>query len=356
MVNIVRRLSWGWIKDNISFLLSLLGKVIGNNRLLELIADTLEKENSFITYHFRPKMAKAAKIQSDADGTDINPLAIVIQGPIIHKDNFTLETIKIYQQNFGRAKIILSTWDDESPASLRQIEDIGIIVILNQKPVYSGISNINLQITSTRSGMQKAKDFGAMYALKTRTDQRMYAPNLANLFYDITEIFPIKGNWPKQTKRIVGCGLNTFKYRMYGISDMVIYGHINDMLLYWDADIDERYFDEQQKLEAGSSLRSFAMWRVCEVYLATEFLLKVGRELKWTLQDSWEAFADHFCVIEKEQLDFYWPKYNHAEYRWRAYNGDLRMQELSFGDWLNLYTSIKTKIVSESILDIEYER
>lgn len=328
--------------------------MIGNRRLLELAADVGENDSVYATYHYRPKFASTVNTKSDSIKGQ-KPLAIIIQGPIIHENDFTLETVKIYKRHFLGASIILSTWEDEPPTIIQQIEDAGIMVVLNQKPAYSGVGNINLQITSTRSGMLAALNGGAEYVLKTRTDQRMYAPNLTEFFYNLTEIFPLNDHWPRQKKRIVGCSSNTFKYRMYGLSDMLIYGHIDDMMLYWNISLDNRVFNKEQTIRAGTSLRNFALWCVCEVYLTTEFLMKIGRELQWTLQDSWSAFSENFCVIDKEQLDLYWPKYSHSEYRWLGYGEDIRMQELSFKEWLNLYANLKSRDVPESILDLPFK-
>ncbi|MBU0614332.1 hypothetical protein KJ766_03585, partial [Patescibacteria group bacterium] len=195
----------------------------------------------------------------------------------------------------------------------------------------------------------KAQELGVEYAFKTRTDPRIYAPNVADYLYNITEVFPVRAGY-SQKKRIVGVSLNTFKYRMYGLSDMLIYGHIDDMILYWNAEFDQREFGVEKIKEDHTSLRDFARWRVCEVYLATEFLLKVGRNFEWTLKDSWEVFADHFCVVDKEQLDLFWPKYNRLEYRF-VYTEEVKFQELTFREWLNIYNNMDNKKISESILD-----
>jgi hypothetical protein len=132
---------------------------------------------------------------------------------------------------------------------------------------------------------------------------------------------------------------------------MLIYGHIGDMERYWDVRLDGREFEELKSSNGGDSLRSFALMRLCEVYLATEFLIKVGRELKWTLSDSWSAFKDHFCIVDKEQLDLFWPKYKRQEYRWLTYGNDFRMQELSFREWLIFYAALENKEVPEKFLD-----
>lgn len=316
----------------------------------QLVAGVQDATSNFVTYHFRPKCADAIHTPSHLVN-HLPSLAIVIQGPVINKDAFTLETAKLYKQNFPTALLILSTWNDHSPEVLQPFDSLGVQVLLNSKPDYAGVSNINLQIVSSRAGIQKAREMGVEYALKTRTDQRMYAPDIAAYLHSITQVFPVGDGWGKQRKRIVGCSLNTFKYRMYGLSDMLIYGHIEDMWLYWNVDLDDRVFTEQDEHEAGASLKKFARWRVCEVYLATEFLSKLGRALDWTLRDSWTAFAEHFCVVDKEQLDLYWNKYNQREYRWLFYCGLHKFQELTFRDWINLYGNQNKIVAPEEILD-----
>lgn len=321
----------------------------GHGLLRDLIEAAEEDEKVFITYHSRPMNSALVCTRSD-DISNQKRLGIVIQGPIISKNNFTLETVKLYKHHFNDAIIILSTWEDEDNETVKQFEALDISVILNKKPVYSGQSNINYQIVSAGAGIRKAHKLGAEYALKTRTDQRIYAPNVADYLYNITEVFPVRHGY-HQRKRIVGVSLNSFKYRMYGLSDMMIYGHIDDMLLYWNAALDERVFGDDEIRNAIATLRNFAVWRVCEVYLTTEYLIKVGRKLEWTLKDSWDAFSDHFCIVDKEQLDLFWPKYNRFEYRWLDYTININSEEITFREWLNIYNNLANKKVSEAILN-----
>ncbi len=322
----------------------------GEGLLKDLLEAVEDGEKAFISYHSRPMNSSSVSTQSD-EVKNQRRLAIVIQGPIISKNDFTLETVKIYKKHFGNAFIVLSTWSDEDAVAIRRFEESGVSVVLNAKPAYAGTSNINFQIVSANNGMKKAQAFGVEYVLKTRTDQRMYASNIADYLFNITEAFSVGRGYARQKKRIVGVSLNTFKYRMYGLSDMLIYGHIDDMALYWNAALDERKFSDEDIRKATASLRNFALWRVCEVYLATEFLRKVGRTLEWTLKDSWMAFADHFCVVDREQLDLFWIKYNRLEYRWLAYTGVNSSQEMTFREWLNIYGNLDNKSIPEKILD-----
>jgi len=309
------------------------------------IAET--EQEAFITYHYRPMVAAAIETRIDVS-QNRKKLAIVIQGPLLTKNAFTLETVKLYKKHFHDAIIILSTWEEESPETIKEFDDLGIEIILNEKPDYAGVSNINLQIVSSGSGVSRAHELGARYAMKTRTDQRVYAPNAGDFLYNIIETFPI--NCPKQKERIVGVSLNTFKYRLYGLSDMFTYGHIDDMLLYWNPDLDQRVMAMTDGI--SDTLRKFSHLRLCKVYLATEFLAKIGRKIRWSLKDSWQVFADHFCVVDKEQLDLFWPKYNRLEYPQQTYTVVRNSkQELAFRDWLNIYCDLNNIEIHEDILD-----
>ena len=74
--------------------------------------------------------------------------ALVMQGPILLSNDFTFETLKLYRKIFPRTRLILSTWEDENAEELIKIRELGVEVILNNKPNYSGPANINFQIVS----------------------------------------------------------------------------------------------------------------------------------------------------------------------------------------------------------------
>ena len=79
-------------------------------------------------------------------------------------------------------------------------------MVLSDLPAYSGISNTNYQIVSTRAGVEAARASGKAYVLKTRTDQRFYAPSSLEFLHHLIRKFPVTGNWA-QKSRIVGHSL-----------------------------------------------------------------------------------------------------------------------------------------------------
>lgn len=304
----------------------------------------------FITSHLRPKKASRINIWQDELKNELK-CAVIIQGPIYKKDNFTLETVRLYKKTFSLADIIVSTWDTEDKSYIEKIKAEKVKIILNEEPKIPGPSHINYQIKSSSAGVALAKELGAEYVLKTRTDQRIYGINVLEYFCNLLKNFPLKGGY-KQKERIIGISMNTFKYRLYDLSDMVIFGKLEDMELFWSAMPDIRSYAPKQDITQGE----FSRMRICEMYLTTEFLKNIGRELKWTLKDSWQAMADHFIVVDQTSIDLYWHKYNkHKEFRYLKYGAILNNREMSFLEWFNLYKGLENKkFIPEDALNVGF--
>jgi hypothetical protein len=274
--------------------------------------------------------------------------AIVIQGPLIEKSNFTLETIKSYRFFYPKEIIIFSTWQVDTDI-IEKLEDLDVHLIQNRYPDYCGISNINLQIVTTQSGLYLAKKLGAEYVLKTRSDQRIYHPGFASYLNSLVDAFPLFGNILGQKKRIVGISLNTFKFRIYGLSDHFIYGYIDDILLYFDVELDCRRFTPEDIVNFSKTYRQFSYSRICEIYLCSNFLNKVGRSLRFDLSNSFEMLRDHFIIIDQSAIKLFWNKYTLDQDRFNYYG--FCEPEISFNDWLILYNTDKMEPINESILD-----
>lgn len=304
----------------------------------------------FITSHLRPKKTSRVNIWQDKLKSEPK-YAIIIQGPVYKKDDFTLETVRLYRKIFSSGDIIVSTWDTEDKNYIEKIKVEKVKVILNQEPKIPGPSHINYQIKSSSAGVALAKELGAEYILKTRTDQRIYGINILEYFCNLLKTFPVKAGF-KQKQRIIGVSMNTFKYRLYDLSDMVIFGALEDMELFWSATPDIRSYAPKPNISQGE----FSRMRICEMYLTTEFLKNIGRELKWTLEDSWRAMADHFIVVDQTSIDLYWHKYNkHKEFRYLKYGTILNNREMSFLEWFNLYKGMDNKKdISESALNEKF--
>lgn len=302
---------------------------------------------TFLTTIVRPSRARGVRRISYA-GIQTPHTAIVIQGPILTEHDFTLETVRQYRTLFPDCTLIVSTWNNEADSVLSSIRDEGAEIVISSPPDNRGPRNSNMQIVSTRAGVARAKELGALFVLKTRTDQRLYAPDTIPFLITLLDTFPLAKKLGGQQKRIIGASHETLKYRLYGLTDQFQFGTTDDILSYWSAPLDTRLpgigAHDTTLREAGHS-------RLTEVYLETEYLKKLGRPLAWTLRDSWQAFADHFIIVDKRAIDLYWFKYDrHKEERLASYVTKAT-EYLTFRDWVVLHTGVPESC-PEYILDL----
>ena len=270
--------------------------------------------NNFFTYVVRPKLNK--DYHKVYEAFDHSQLGVIIQGNIPDV-NFLLETIKLYKKKiFPGALIIVSTWSDETTIALEKIKKLNLKIklLISDKPDNPGIKNINLQIVSTKNAVLWAKKNKIKYLIKTRTDQRVYGTNTYKFFLSILKLFPTKSK--KQKNRLIAISLNSFKKRLYGVSDMLMFGCIEDMIKYWTPLLDNRKHINFKKINTQFG---YSKMRIAETYLLTKYLERINHSLKWTLQDSLTVYKNFFCIIDQLSIDLYWNKYNTKEDKWKSY-------------------------------------
>ena len=274
--------------------------------------------------------------------------AIVMQGPLINENDFTIETLKFYRKNYPDAILILSTWIIPKNI-IKELKKFNIYTLENKIPEKSGKSNINMQIITSSFGILKAKELGAKYVLKTRTDQRIYHPDLDNYLFNLLKTFPMKHKYVSQNSRLIAVSLNTFKFRLYGISDMFIFGNVDDVTKYFNHSLDNQKNIPDKKNYNMYTWRKLSKLSVPEVFFCVEFLKKIGRKAKFTLRDSFNVFRDHFIIIDCKAIDLYWHKYTLNQKRYDHFG--FYDPQLSFNDWLVLYNYQNSFLVNEKILD-----
>ena len=309
------------------------------------IIESVYKKN--LTYHDRPKYLNKINTKAPYE-TSFNhkdKIAIVMQGPIILEENLTLETLKFYKNIFPENQLILSTWKNEEIKSIEKLKNLDIEVILNEKPSFAGIANINYQIVSTSSGIKKAKEMGYNYVLKTRTDQRIHASTAIDFCYSAIKSFPLEAKKTLQKERIIAFNLNTFMYRPFSVSDMINFGNIEDMVKYWCLELDSRSIDD---LPSPSSLIEWSKQRLAEVYFLTSFLENINQDFEWTLENSWKIISEHFCILDTYDLDLYWKKYSKKEFRHINYIHSQKKQ-IDFSDWLIFKNNFPSKVPEDLI-------
>ena len=284
-------------------------------------------KNSYFTYHLRPKYASDVKTQN-TEVISEQKMAIIIQGPIVYDENFTIESIKLYRKLHPNSVVILSTWHSEDEKIVLSAKNLGAQIILNHKPekyAYGNQSssssyNLNLQLITTKNALLLAKEQGCQFSLKTRADMRFYKPNLFSYFSAMLNAFPIRPS-DEQQQRLIVSSIATCKYRIYGITDVMMFGTTNDMLNYWSADFYEDgilpYVDNRKQIPPIINKTPVSS----EIYLTIKYLEYLNVKPLWTLKHWWSICRDYFCVVDSYALDLYWYKYErNVEYRFtRSY-------------------------------------
>lgn len=274
----------------------------------------------------------------------ISDTAIVMQGPVIHEDDFTFESLLRYRKIYPESLIILSTWKNQVEDVYRlKLESIGIVVMENDVPTDPGPSNIALQIASSRKGIEYAGTLNNIkYVLKTRTDQRFFMPEfLIDMRNKINDCPPY---FPELNGRLIFLGgLNSLLTFTFRLTDFMTFGLLKDIERFYEAPVfDERLkrtyesyaeyhymkivervpFDNLNEVYSlGKEKRmelshSQALTRDPESYLAQSFyerviLNKVLGDNDDIFEHYWSFLKKGVIIIDPEQIMFYWHKYRH---------------------------------------------
>lgn len=282
-------------------------------------------------------------------------VGILIQGPIIWENDFTLETVNYYRAIYPKIKIIVSTWEDDT---FPVIEDV--ILIKNIKPDYFGVQNINLQIKSTISGIKMAHELGLTRLLKTRSDTRINNIDAIGFMESILDTFPPHDNIYLK-KRLISSNMVTIRDRPYGLSDLVMYGVIDDMLNYWNIKYDYRTNKDIELEKSNNSADfnqiAFAKLRLGEVYPCSLFAEKIYDKIDWSMEQTFAMYKRYFCIINAHDLGLFWFKYSYE-------NGDRFENRFSreglirfnFAEWLQLFSgyTINTNCDSKFLHKIKW--
>jgi hypothetical protein len=286
------------------------GKIL-NQALLSL---NRTSRSGFYTFHQRPKAAE--NVHMDAAATPpmaLPPAAIVIQGPLVHQDDFTLESARLYRRLMPGTVVIVSTWNTEPAAALQRFEAEGFTVVASTPPKVSGANNVNFQIVSTRAGISAAKELNCEYVLKSRSDQRFYAQNLLPYFLALLDEYPA-AYAEQQTHRIIELSMNVCRYRPYSMCDMFQFGHIKDLEKMWGVELDGRSFSVAEYSRQRITPRKISEDRIAEIYVHRAYLEGLGQDAAVDLARYYEVLANYFIVIDKETVDLFWNKYHAMEY------------------------------------------
>lgn len=318
--------------------------------------------NNYIRYISIPKQIKNKRVTNDT----YNEFAIILQGPVLYDNNFTEETIKLYQNNFPNVKIIVSTWKHVKINFKDFCKNNNIYLIENEIPQKVGAGNINCQIISSLEGVRYAEYLKCKYVVKTRTDQRVYVNDMLDYFSNLWKIFPPK-RYIEEHKRLIFISYGkSFLYRPFCLCDFLVAGSINDMknlynipldydradnyhiLLEKEEDSFNDIFKKKIEREHISPYEYFSNFNKLyyKYFCSEEYIVynyyniyynKINKDEN--LLNIYHKFLkDEIIVIDSEQLLLFWPKY-------KKYYGEKETEleyyaTLNFKKWVDIYNNI----------------
>ncbi len=289
-------------------------------------------KDNYLTYHLRPKIAANFHLESTCKIDE--KFAVIIQGPVQEKFNFLKNTLEIYSKIFKNSFFIVSTWENENVDLINTLKKDNTFILFNKEPSKSQ-SNVNHQIISTNAALNLAKEKGAKYSIKTRSDIRLNKNNIETFLLSLLKTFPVKKNSLIRS-RIIVPSLITFKFRIYSLSDIVMIGETEDLIQYFSL---ETYSEGLKKFDLNEeNLLKNETPVVAEIFLCSRFINQIDNQMNWELKSWWEALKNYFCIIDNSSLDLFWYKYDwEYEYRYLRTYSDKFSRAIDFQDWLSLY-------------------
>ena len=299
-----------------------------SNYIMFLLSNT-----DFITYNLRPKDAKNFNFAVNKK-INRNDLGLIIQGPTNGFENFIYETIKIYKKNFSGAKIVLSTWNDNNDLFLKKVKRLNIKVITStyRENMFQGFDH---QVQTTTSAINFLKN-KTKYILKTRTDCRIYSPNTYQYFLSLLKTFPLKKRIKNQKQRIIFSSLITPKFRVYGATDILVFGTSSDINKYFSK---EFFHESCKKYNLGRFPKTFKGTLLTgEIMLCAKYLIKKNIKLKWDLKHWCSMLEKYFIIADHKEIDIFWKKYSYEnEGRFTLNFQNQTSRIITFADWLSIY-------------------
>lgn len=346
--NVIDAILRAWIKLPLAVMNRVAPKYAGLY-FVKAVGESVEKVLPyFVSFNFRPKLASDF-LSREVKSPHAGEFAIIMQGPLVLKDHFTLETVRLYGKLFPGVSVIISTWDteDQDYVSILKMEP-NCEVILNPMPCHSGFMNGNYQMCSTVAGIKRAKEMGKTFVFKTRCDYRFTKRGLLEYMRQLLMDYPCGCTLTKQKYRIVmTSGRHDDMFRPFYVGDQFNFGFIDDMLNFWDhpmAEVDCTLddFDKIRKREHYS-------WKKEREYcsiLTKRFVKKMsGEELEISVENYWNFARDYLIFLSAKDADAFWCKYD-ERFEENMYVGEYYRNDSldtcyaynwNFSSWCNLY-------------------
>ena len=298
---------------------------------------------------------------------DFNDAGIVIQGPLVHENEYTIQTARQYRMLYPNVPIVVSTWQNEATDAFRaECQRYSIVLLENELPSNRrGPGNVHYQIESSFKGLKHLKENTSVkFALKTRADQRFNRLDFLSYFKNLSRTFPPSGDRLQSRFVVMGRQDGLIKWIPFHVNDFMTFGTLDDLLkLYYlprqDDFCDARYLNSHTRRwfaiklilqrnekntylpsEPTRKLRNFNLminrFVDPEIYIMRSFYQKYIAPIDPAklLETHLKFLHDYIVPVDNDVLNFDWFKYDYIRY----YQQDIGMDQVS---WLELYRNFK---------------
>ena len=295
---------------------------------------------------------------------DFDDVGIVIQGPLVYENNYTVQTLRQYRTLYPNVPIVVSTWQGEANEAFRSAcKQFSVGLLENKVPDFAGFYHANYQIESSLQGIKYLKENTLVkFALKTRTDQRFNRPDFLLYFKNVLKAFPPCGE--RLSSRLLAFA-RLGQWVPFHISDFMMFGELDNVFNWYDIprqkDGEEpRYlvvnrprWNKVNKILASNEnlfkvptapsrkLRNFNImmdhFATPEMYISKRFYQKYIAPIDPSklLETYWKFLHDYIVPVDGETIKFDWFKYETA---WRY---ETLTSKFDHASWLNLYLNFK---------------
>lgn len=227
---------------------------------------------------------------------------LVIQGPL--DDAEKISDLLNYATKIVTSKavnnIVISTWDNDFTKCLPEID--GITYVVSKDLNFD--NNLQRQIYTSHVGISALPNF-IKIAMKMRVDQRVSTSGIRTLFkYAESKDYE---------DRLIFMSMNSYIYRIFGLSDMLNVGKFSNMKLFWEYSVEMKPFNSSEKkidLNINSWIDSNQIfWN--ESFLNISYAFKKGFRFSDNAWFDYMNYLKDWCsIVDSDFVGHKWLKIN----------------------------------------------
>lgn len=227
-------------------------------------------------------------------------IGLVVQGPVMA--HLTPMSLAATRRKFPFAILVLSTWNNTSPALLEACAPYVDEIVTSPLPSQPGVLNCLFQRDSTLAGLVALEKRGVKYAFKARSDQSIAGPVDMDQLLELVRR-PIDGENAGERERILFCPYMSQRFKLFHLTDQLQFGGLADLLEFWRCRDDSIL----GPMITGQSAPFTHLTLVnAEGALMRCYLRRIGVDYELTLASYWKIFADRFALMPPQIFPIMW--------------------------------------------------